>query len=59
MAVVWTSSGKKTANAQAVGTAPSQLASNVLWTEVEDPDDDDVTENGWPEGTIVYRVITP
>ena len=59
MAVVWTSSGKKTTTSKAVGTAPEKLGLNVFWDPVAEnkdaPDQSDVTANGWPAGTIVYK----
>lgn len=56
MAIVWTSTGKKSSSARAVGSAPVKLGQNVLWEEVDDPTDQDVTLNRWPVGTVVYRV---
>ena len=63
MAVLWTSSGKKTTTARAVGSAPVKVGQNVLWDPAEhggkqEPDASDVQANGWPEGTIIYRLTS-
>jgi hypothetical protein len=56
MAIVWTSEGKRRTNSRAVGALPAKLGQNVLWENVADPTNQDVIDNQWPEGTIVYRV---
>lgn len=58
MAVVWTSEGKRRTNSRAVGALPAKLGQNVVWTAVQDPVQQDVIDNQWPPGTIVYRVIS-
>lgn len=64
MAVVWTSSGRKTTSARAVGTGQGdkgdtgpQGAGIVLWEEVDDPTQSDVTDNDWADGTVLFRVL--
>lgn len=65
MAVVWTSSGKRTASAKAVGTggAPGQTgpagAGIVLWDPdpARAPTAQDVIDNQWVDGTVLFEVI--
>lgn len=59
MSTIWTSTGKKSASSRAVGTAPAKLGQNVLWDVVAmggPPTQQDVIDNKWPVGTIVYGV---
>ena len=64
MAVVWTSDGKKTASASAVGTGQGdtgpvgpQGPGIEFWSDFNNPPTpQDVIDNGWANNTVVFAV---